>query len=165
MTQKKMTGKEGRKEKILTSPRGGLVPRPPTPRSPPPAGLLSRKVTGEVASEAEAQKSSNRDEVPHLSFSLDAGLSPAEGSVKPTAGFTFDKVIYPSLLPAEEIFCGDEVCYAGGFGGLAIYFLIADHRGRCQVDAIHVGYLRDHAALWFAAFAIVVVCMRADLPS
>jgi hypothetical protein len=25
---------------------------------------------------------------------LGAGLSPAEGSVKPTAGFTFDKVIY-----------------------------------------------------------------------
>jgi|HubBroStandDraft_1064217.scaffolds.fasta_scaffold57932_2 hypothetical protein len=25
-----------------------------------------------------------------------AGLSPAEGSVKPTAGFTFDKVIFPS---------------------------------------------------------------------
>jgi hypothetical protein len=27
-----------------------------------------------------------------------AGLSPAEGSLKPTAGFTFNKVIYPSQL-------------------------------------------------------------------
>ena len=28
--------------------------------------------------------------------SLGAGLSPAEGSVKPTAGFTFNQVISPS---------------------------------------------------------------------
>ena len=30
-------------------------------------------------------------------FSLGAGLSPADGSVKPTAGFTLDQVICPSL--------------------------------------------------------------------
>jgi hypothetical protein len=30
-------------------------------------------------------------------FSLGAGVTPAEGSVKPTAGFTFNKVICPSL--------------------------------------------------------------------
>jgi hypothetical protein len=29
-------------------------------------------------------------------FPLGAGVTPAEGSVKPTAGFTFNKVIYPS---------------------------------------------------------------------
>ena len=39
--------------------------------------------------------SSNRDEVPHLIFTLSAGVTPAQGSVKPTAGFTLNKVIYP----------------------------------------------------------------------
>ena len=36
--------------------------------------------------------SSNRDEVPHLSFhfSLGAGVTPAQGSVKPTVGLTFN---------------------------------------------------------------------------
>ena len=38
---------------------------------------------------ASSPKSSNRDEVPHLFFVLGAGVTPAEGSVKPTAGFTF----------------------------------------------------------------------------
>ena len=33
-----------------------------------------------------------------LRLILGAGVTPAEGSVKPTAGFTFNKVIYPSLL-------------------------------------------------------------------
>ena len=42
-------------------------------------------------------KSSNRDEVPHLLRSPGAGVTPAEGSVKPTAGFALNKVIYPSL--------------------------------------------------------------------
>jgi hypothetical protein len=37
--------------------------------------------------------SSNRDEVPHLFLLLGAGVTPAEGSVKPTAGFTLNKVI------------------------------------------------------------------------
>ena len=32
-----------------------------------------------------------------LRLILGAGVTPAEGSVKPTAGFTFNKVIYPSL--------------------------------------------------------------------
>jgi hypothetical protein len=42
--------------------------------------------------------SSNRDEVPHLFLLLGAGVTPAQGSVKPTAGFTLNKVIYsPSL--------------------------------------------------------------------
>jgi hypothetical protein len=40
--------------------------------------------------------SSNRDEVPHLIFTLSAGVTPAQGSVKPTAGFTLNKVIYDS---------------------------------------------------------------------
>ena len=31
-------------------------------------------------------------------FSLGAGVTPAEGSVKPTAGFTLDEVARPSLL-------------------------------------------------------------------
>jgi hypothetical protein len=38
------------------------------------------------------ETSSNRDEVPHLFLSPGAGVTPAEGSVKPTAGFTFNKV-------------------------------------------------------------------------
>jgi hypothetical protein len=33
-----------------------------------------------------------------LRLILGAGVTPAEGSVKPTAGFTYNKVIYPSLL-------------------------------------------------------------------
>ncbi len=33
---------------------------------------------------------SNRDEVPHLLFVPGAGVTPAEGSVKPTAGFTLN---------------------------------------------------------------------------
>jgi hypothetical protein len=33
---------------------------------------------------------------------LGAGVTPAEGSVKPTAGFTLNKVIYPSPRGAEE---------------------------------------------------------------
>jgi hypothetical protein len=40
-------------------------------------------------------KPPNRDEVPHLPV-LGAGVTPAEGSVKPTAGFTFNQAIYPS---------------------------------------------------------------------
>jgi hypothetical protein len=39
---------------------------------------------------------SNRDEVPHLPLIPGAGVTPAQGSVKPTVGFTFNKVIYPS---------------------------------------------------------------------
>jgi hypothetical protein len=35
----------------------------------------------------------NRDEVPHPDLILGAGVTPAEGSVKPTAGFTFNQVI------------------------------------------------------------------------
>ena len=33
----------------------------------------------------------------YFHFSLGAGVTPAQGSVKPTAGFTFDKVTCPSL--------------------------------------------------------------------
>jgi len=33
---------------------------------------------------------SNRDEVPHLLLTLGAGVTPAQGSVKPEAGFTFN---------------------------------------------------------------------------
>jgi hypothetical protein len=33
-----------------------------------------------------------------LRLILGAGVSPAEGSVKPTAGFTLNKVIYPSYV-------------------------------------------------------------------
>jgi hypothetical protein len=40
----------------------------------------------------ERTKSSNRDEVPHLFLILGAGVTPAEGSVKPTEGFTFNEV-------------------------------------------------------------------------
>jgi hypothetical protein len=36
------------------------------------------------------------------SFSLDAGVTPAEGSVKPTAGFTLNKVIYSSPLHLRD---------------------------------------------------------------
>jgi len=37
-------------------------------------------------------------EAPHLFLSQGAGLSPAEGGVEPTAGFTFNNVISPSPL-------------------------------------------------------------------
>src|ERR1700735_5178682 len=41
-------------------------------------------------------KTSNRDEVPHpFSLILGAGVTPAQGSVKPTAGFTFNQVLPP----------------------------------------------------------------------
>ena len=33
-----------------------------------------------------------------LRLLLGAGVTPAEGSVKPTAGFTFNQVIHPSLI-------------------------------------------------------------------
>jgi hypothetical protein len=41
---------------------------------------------------ASAPITSNRDEVPHLRlvWILGAGVTPAEGGVKPTAGFTFE---------------------------------------------------------------------------
>jgi len=42
--------------------------------------------------ESEMASSTFRD----FFFSLGAGVTPAEGSVKPTAGFTFNYVIYPS---------------------------------------------------------------------
>jgi hypothetical protein len=47
--------------------------------------------------------SSNRDEVPHLFLLLGAGVTPAEGSVKPTAGFTLNKVIYSPPLAGLSI--------------------------------------------------------------
>jgi hypothetical protein len=34
-----------------------------------------------------------------LRLTLGAGVTPAEGGVEPTAGSTFNKVIYPSLFP------------------------------------------------------------------
>jgi hypothetical protein len=48
------------------------------------------------------KKSSNRDEVPHLLFSPGAGVTPAKGSVKPTAGFTFNKMISTSPLHLRD---------------------------------------------------------------
>jgi hypothetical protein len=50
----------------------------------------------ELRGAGDPEETSNRDDVPHLLFSPGAGVTPAEGCVKPTAGFTFDKVIYPS---------------------------------------------------------------------
>jgi len=35
-------------------------------------------------------------------FSLGAGVTPAQGSVKPTVGFTLNRVIYPSRLVFES---------------------------------------------------------------
>jgi hypothetical protein len=49
------------------------------------------------------QKSLNRDEVPHLLLSLGAGVTPAQGSVKPTAGFTFNKMISTSPLHLRDV--------------------------------------------------------------
>src|ERR1700719_2712955 len=53
---------------------------------------------------------SKRDEVPHLFLSLGAGVTPAQGSVKPTEGFTFNKVIYPSSSYRE----GAAECWRTG---------------------------------------------------
>ena len=49
--------------------------------------------------ESQRQVPCRESEKPRKVSSLGAGLSPAEGSVKPTAGFTFDDVIYPSPAP------------------------------------------------------------------
>jgi hypothetical protein len=46
---------------------------------------------------AEVSKMHYRDEVPHLSLITGAGVTPAEGSVKPTAGFTLNQVYFPKL--------------------------------------------------------------------
>jgi hypothetical protein len=47
----------------------------------------------------EKESESERASSPFCDFfSLGAGVIPAEGSVKPTAGLTFSKVIYPSPL-------------------------------------------------------------------
>jgi hypothetical protein len=46
--------------------------------------------------ESEMSSSTFRD-----FFSLGAGVTPAEGSVKPTAGFTLNKVISPSPHPRD----------------------------------------------------------------
>ena len=62
----------------------------------PPVVLDHLKTTTYCVSGGDPEETSNRDEVPHLLFSPGAGVTPAEGCVKPTAGFTFDKVIYPS---------------------------------------------------------------------
>src|ERR1700689_958310 len=70
-----------------------------------PPGFPARKVTGEAGSgtstlskiHGSAPTGPNRDEVPHLFLSLGAGITPAEGSVKPTAGFTFNSVYLSPL--------------------------------------------------------------------
>jgi hypothetical protein len=66
-----------------------------------PAGLLSRKVTGEVRFGSGISNLKVLTGAKPRILILGAGLSPrdgvdAEGSVKPTAGFTFNKVISPS---------------------------------------------------------------------
>src|SRR5271170_2025390 len=85
-------------------------------------------------------------------------------AARPTGATAFVVPRLESELPAEEIFCGDEVCYACCFACQAVHFLIADHRRRCQVDAVHICQLRDHSALRLAACAVVGVGMRAYLP-
>src|ERR1700674_255826 len=47
-----------------------------------------------------ATKSANRGDAPHLFLVLGAGVTPAEGSVKPIAGFTFNS--YPLNLRATS---------------------------------------------------------------
>jgi hypothetical protein len=61
-----------------------------------PAGLLSRKITGEVISKAATPPELESEMASSTFcdfFSLGAGVTPAEGSVKPTAGFTFNQVL------------------------------------------------------------------------
>src|ERR1700678_3375210 len=77
-----------------------------------PAGLLSRKITGEVSEAAAAFGSDPKKTYPQLLtgakprifffLSLGAGLSPAEGSVKPIAGFTFNNVPPPRPTAAAD---------------------------------------------------------------
>jgi hypothetical protein len=55
-------------------------------------------MTREKEAESKMASSTFRD-----FFPLGAGVTPAEGSVKPTAGFTFDKVIYPSPITGLSI--------------------------------------------------------------
>src|SRR5271168_564281 len=69
------------------------------------------------------------------------------------------------LLPAEKIFRECEPRDSGRRARLSIDFLIADHRGRREIDAVQLRELRDHAALGFAAFAFVVIDMRTDHPA
>jgi hypothetical protein len=61
--------------------RGTLTCKEPNPK-PLPRGKGNRTIEG-------ARRATDF-------LIVGAGLSPAEGSVKPTAGFTFDKVIFPS---------------------------------------------------------------------
>jgi secernin len=65
------------------------------------------KRTGEVRvgrRTTSSLKPPNRDEVPHLLLSLGAGVSPAEGSVKPIAGFTYNLFLMAAFpLPSCDI--------------------------------------------------------------
>ena len=49
-------------------------------------------------------KTSNRDEVPHPFLTLGAGVTPAEGSLKPTAGFTFNQGFFLPIFFVARFF-------------------------------------------------------------
>ena len=70
----------------------------PSPQPSPHVGRGNQRARNNRAERIglRPSTSSNRDGVPHLFLGPGAGVTPAEGSVKPTAGFTLDKVIYPS---------------------------------------------------------------------
>ena len=73
--------------------------------------LASRKIRGPSAGLGMTQEAGNRKRTseqkgvpPFCDFlSLGAGVTPAEGSVKPTAGFTFNRVIYPSRGEVDDL--------------------------------------------------------------
>ncbi|HKN13946.1 MAG TPA: Rv2993c-like domain-containing protein [Candidatus Binatus sp.] len=74
----------------------------PSPTGRVAASRLSRKNNGRGKSRTlpPPKPVPNRDAVPHLFLSLGAGVTPAEGSVKPTGGFTFNTCLLAASLLA-----------------------------------------------------------------
>src|SRR5271168_4782528 len=61
------------------------------------------------ASRSPTYLTSNRDEVPHLLLTLGAGVTPAQGSVKPTAGFTLNEVYFFTPATPEHLRSGPRL--------------------------------------------------------
>ena len=64
-----------------------------------PAGLLSRKITGEVIPAASSPEEPEQNGVlAILRLVLGAGVTPAQGSMKPTVGFILIKWLPPPTV-------------------------------------------------------------------
>ena len=67
-------------------------------------------------------------------------------------------------MPAEEFSRVDEGAYPCGLCGLAVDFLVTDHRGDFEIDTVLLGQFLDHATPGLAAAAAIRVVVGADLP-